>query len=296
MKVFDLSTISHEQGGVVAFGFFDCMHLGHKKVISEAMRIARELGVPSSVFLFENNIFPLLGIAKHPVYTFEERVAALEKLGPDNLFALRADRPFLSKTPKEFIEYMKQKLSFSAVVCGKDFSYGKNGAGSAEDLSIGLGVPGLVVDLLERNGKKISTESVKNALADGDIPLVEQLIGREFSIIRKVISGRKDGTKIGFPTINTELLSLKMKEGVYFTKVFFSGRSYAAVTNVGTHPTFGDDHLNAETHILDYSGDLYGKSITITFLHFHRVIKRFQTVEDLIQTINGDVVARRNYD
>ena len=296
MKLIDLLQTKKVDVGVMAFGFFDCIHLGHQKVISEAVRLAKEIGCVSSVFLFRNNIFPLLGIKKYPIYTFEERVSFIEELGVDNIVFVEADKNYLSLSPQGFLSDLLNRVSLKGFSCGKDFTFGKDGKGDVNDLISAIGGVYSVSDLLEYKKQKVSTERVKKALNDGDLHVVRACLGRDLSVKREVLPGRKEGAKIGFPTINTPLLSLPLKEGVYFTSVTVDGKTYRSVTNVGPHPTFDDYSGNIETHLLDFDGDLYGKEVKIDFLSYHRQIKRFNTVSDLIECIRNDVKERRHYD
>lgn len=296
MKVFDLKDVKHEKAGVIAFGFFDCIHRGHRKVIEKAVELSRENGLPSSVFLFKNNIFPLLGVEKHPIFDFEERLSLIRELGVDCVFYIEADRAFLSLSASSFLGYLKEKLEIAGFVCGADFSFGDRGIGRPEDLIREIGGISCVLDLYEDNGRKISTEAVKKALSEGDISLAERLLGRRLTLRRQVESGRRDGREMGYPTINFSLGTLPLKSGVYFTKVTVHGASYSALTNVGAHPTFGDYRENIETFLLDFKGDLYGKEVELEFLKYHRGILRFDAVDDLKKQIAADVSARREYD
>ena len=146
------------------------------------------------------------------------------------------------------------------------------------------------------DGEKISTEGVKRALEQGNLSKAEGFLGRKFSLIRRVALGRKEGGKIGFPTINFDLEGLPLRRGVYLTTVRFEGKEYPSVTNVGAHPTFGDAKENVETYILDYNGNLYEREAEVVFLSYRREIVAFKQVEELSEAIRKDVEARRNYD
>jgi len=296
MKLFDLSKKGYIQAGIVAFGFFDCIHLGHQTVIGRAVSLARKEGIPSSVFLFKNNIYELIGVKKTPVFTFEERVKRIADIGADQVLFVEADRDFLSLSPESYIEFLKDRAEISGFTCGKDFTFGKDGAGDAALLAGLLGGKGEIVDIFTLDGVKVSSEGVKTALLKGDMPLVKSYLGRDFSIDRTVISGRKEGEKMGFPTINLDCGDLKMRQGVYFTNTLIDGKWYRSVSNVGAHPTFHDDIENVESFVLDYKGDLYGKEVTLAFLAFSREIIRFNDVSQLIKRIQADVIARREYD
>ena len=296
MKVVDLTKTTKEDAGVMAFGFFDSIHVGHRKVICDAVRLAKQNGVSSSVFLFRNNIFPLFGVEKYPIFTFEERLALIEALGVDVVYFVDADKDFLSMSPDGFLDVLKSKLVLKGFTCGKDFTFGAEGKGGVEDLKRAIGGAYEISDLLTVEGEKISSERVKIALSEGNLALVETLLDRPFCVKRKVISGRNDGAKIGFPTINTELLTAPLKPGVYFTEITAGGKRYMAVTHVGTHPTFDDLKINIESHLLDYSGNLYENEVEITFLKYHRGIVKFSKITELTAQIAADVSARREYD
>ena len=296
MKVVDLSKTCHEDAGVMAFGFFDSIHVGHRKVILDAVRLAKQKGVVSSVFLFKNNIFPLFGVKKYPIFTFEERLSFIDALGADAVYYVDADKDYLALSPDEFIRDLKNRVSLVGFTCGKDFTFGAGRKGGVEDLTRMIGGDRIISDLLTVDGEKVSSERVKSALSQGDLAAVEVFLDRPFSIKRKVVSGRNDGVKIGFPTINTELLTVPLKAGVYFTEITAGGRTYQSVTNVGTHPTFDDLKSNIESHLLDFSGDLYGSEVKLTFLKYHRSIVKFNKITELTAQIAADVSARREYD
>ena len=296
MKVVDLTKITKEDAGVMAFGFFDSIHVGHQKVIGDAVRLAKQTGAISSVFLFRNNIFPLFGVEKYPIFTFEERLALIEALGADVVFYVDADKAYLSLSPEAFIDDLKTKLFLRGFTCGKDFTFGAEGKGNVEDLKRLIGGVYAVSDLVTIGEAKVSSERVKKCLNEGDLSAVKACLNRDFAIKRRVISGRNDGAKIGFPTINCALGDVPLKPGVYFTDIVAGGNRYKAVTNVGTHPTFNDMKSNIESNLLDFSGDLYESEVEIVFLSYHRGIVKLAGIEDLTAQIKKDVIARRKYD
>ena len=296
MKVLDLTAQTEYKAGIVAFGFFDTIHLGHKKVIKDAVNLARSMGVPSSVFLFKNNIFPLFGVEKHPLRTFEERISLIEPLGVDQILYVEARRGFLDFSKEEFCSYLDHHILIDGFTCGKDFTFGKGGEGTPADLILHYGDQHVISDLCLMDGEKVSSESVKTALFLGDVAKAERLLGEKYALTRIVTSGRKDGSKMGFPTVNFEIDRLPLKRGVYFTNLYAEGKRYRAVTNVGAHPTFADQKENVETYILDFFGDLYDKVVKVEFLSYRREIVAFKTIEDLSKQISADVRARREYD
>ena len=296
MKVIDLAKSIKEDAGVMAFGFFDSIHVGHRKVICDAVRLAKLNGAISSVFLFRNNIFPLFGVQKFPIFTFEERLSLIETLGVDAVFYVDADEEYLSLSPEDFIADLKKKLTLKGFTCGSDFTFGAKGKGNVGDLKRLIGGAYEISDLVTVDGAKVSSEWVKKCLSQGDLTTVKKCLDRDFAIKRTVVSGRSDGAKIGFPTINCALGDVPIAPGVYFTLITVDGKRYKAVTNVGTHPTFDDLKCNIESNLLDFNGNLYQKEVEIAFLKYHRGIVKFGRIEELVAQITMDVSARREYD
>ena len=301
MIVSDLSQEKNAMAGVVAFGFFDAIHIGHQAVIEKAIELAEQYGVPSSVFTFENNIYPLIGIDKEPIYSFSERLHFIEKTGVKNVFYMNADEDFLSMSPDRFLDYLSEHLSIVGISCGSDYTFGKDGLGTPLDLIDRFGgifsvLPKWMTEVPPDSfSEVISSEAVKHHLSKGNLGAVRAHLNRHFSIIRPVLEGRKDGSRIGFPTINQSLGTLPLKRGVYFTNVVLRGARFPSLTNVGAHPTFGDRGENLETFILDFYGDLYDRVVEVEFLDYHREIKRFDSEASLIKAIDEDVDARMKY-
>lgn len=297
MKTFDLRSYSSVTPYVLALGFFDCIHRGHQIVISEAVRIARKEKVKSAVFLFRNNIYELLGMEKAPLFSFEDRSAEIEKLGVDVLFYLDADPAFLSESPEEFIVFLKRKLNLIGVVCGADYSFGKDGKGDAQSLCDAFPKgKNSILPICLANGEKIGSGRIKTFLQKGEVGFAAELLGRPFSVRGIVSPGRKEGSRIGFPTLNLRKAPSDLKFGVYFTNTHLINKTYRSITNVGPHPTFGDLTPNIETHVLDFRGDAYGAVITVDFLEFERDLKHFDSIDALVQTLADDVNKRRKYD
>ena len=133
-------------------------------------------------------------------------------------------------------------------------------------------------------------------MINGDIPKVNRYLGYPYFVKGKVLEGRKDGRKIGFPTLNVPLSTdfVLPKFGVYHTKIKIKGQVFDGVTNVGPHPTFKDDTINLETYLIGFDQDYYGKTIKIEFYKYLRPIYKFDTIEQLIDRIEKDVLEVKN--
>jgi riboflavin kinase/FMN adenylyltransferase len=185
------------------------------------------------------------------------------------------------------------------LVVGEDFRLGRGGEGTVEVLSqLGdeLGFEVIAVPLLADDGDRVSSTRVREALVEGEMETVADLLGRPFSLRGPVLHGDERGRQIGFPTLNVGVSADRWlpPNGVYVTRAHVGDREFQACTNVGTRPTFeGDARRLVETHLLDFEGDLYGDVVTIDLLHRLRAEQKFNGIEELTAQIERDLQATR---
>ena len=194
----------------------------------------------------------------------------------------------------DFVRSVSVDMGAVAAVCGRDFRFGKGALGNTELLaSLGreLSFETLVVDDVLANGEKISTGRIKELLGKGRIKEANELLSSPASFTFKVLHGDGRGNSLGYPTVNAECTGFcaLLPHGVYKTEVEILGKRYVGMTNVGTCPTFEKRRAHIETYILDYSGDLYEREITLSFLDFIRPERKFETGEELVLQIEKDV-------
>lgn len=283
----------------VALGLFDGVHLGHRKIIEFAKRFEKSGFVPA-VFTFKNaTVTEKQGRKQEYIYTDCQKNTVLEKLGMKYCFS--ADFSSLKDlSGEEFMrEILIKKLNAYHVVCGHDFRFGRNAECGIEEL-IGYGQKhgfGVVIgpDIMY-DGEKISSGKIRTLLAEGEICHANSLLGARYNITGEVVHGNRIGRTIDFPTINQCFAENQLvpKRGVYHTLTEIDGRKYTSVTNVGVKPTVEKNiQPLAETHILDFSGDLYGKNIKVEFCGYIRGEKKFASVEELKNQISADTEAVR---
>ena len=280
---------------VVALGYFDSVHAGHRKVIEEAKTLAASLSATVTVFTFEGNLRATLSRRDDKyVYSFAERKAVLAEIGVDNVFSQTADFNFLSMGKLAFLNWLNRKLNIKGYVCGVDYKFGKFGKGGLEDLvkyaesnSQAL----KIVDTLEMDGRRVSTSRIKTLLAAGDIKGANVLLARPYSFSGVVTHDRGVGAALGFPTANIKVEKNKqlLHEGVYAGHVFLDGKRYDTVINFGSRPTFGGKEIVPEAHIIGFSGDLYGQNITLFFDAYIREVRKFFSEDDLKNQLNDDL-------
>lgn len=280
---------------VVALGFFDCLHIGHAKLIDAAKLLSFKRKAKCGVFTFANNPFAVLqkeGISQ--ILNFEERLIKLDDMRVDYCLKAEFDRDFSQLPPERFLDRLCCDKEILGVVVGSDYTFGAGGVGNAESLSKWCREKNIelcVVPFAEINGKKISSSMVRKLLLDGELERANSYLGQPYCVSGMVVHGQERGRNLGFSTANLAYPQdkLKIRAGVYYTRVLIDGVWLKAVTNVGEHPTFDDFSFNIESHVLYYEGDLYGKKIVVRFLQRIRDIKKFTSKEELAARISQDI-------
>ena len=292
---------SHKIPCVVALGCFDGVHLGHVSVINTAKERANALEIPLCLWSFAEPPKRFYDPHNTPLLTDSKTKSRLiENLGADIYLSVKFNEQISSMTPEEFFDNILLKnLKASCVVCGFDFTFGKGRKGNKytlQSLCEANSIEFISVPSVDVNDISVSSSKIRSCLSSGDLDTANTLLGRPYSINSKVVEGKRLGRSLGFPTINQKVgngICLPLN-GVYLTRVIFEGLSYYAITNIGTQPTVGGDEIISETHIFDFSDDLYGKEITVEFLKFIRPVKKFSSIEELKNQVLLDIKTAKN--
>ncbi len=290
---------------VLAIGNFDGVHLGHKQLICGAVSFADELRakgekVASGVFCFGTPPADVLMESPPPhITTLEKKLEIFASLGAE--FAVICDFSSVKDIKAEdFIKILKEKCACRAIICGFNFRFGKMGMGTPEMLkkSEFFGDDAFVFDAVMDNGCPISSSRIRKAVMEGDIESANRLLGHPFAISGKVIHGKALGRSLGMPTINQSFgkNAIVPKSGIYISSVRIGEKKFGAVTNIGKRPTFEQsDIINCETHIIDFSGDLYDENISTELMKRIRDEKKFSSPDELISTIEKDILTAKKY-
>ena len=237
----------------------------------------------------------VLGRAPDLITSFSRRCELIRQAGVKQVYALPFDQKMANTSPEEFATILRDRFGAVAVVCGENFRFGKNAAGTPAFLEeFGLRVH--VCKPVYSGKELVSSTRIRNCVREGHVHRAAQLLGRPFSMEGPVVSGYQVGRKLGFPTINVKPLAggLIPRRGVYVTDVFIGGNLYRAVTNVGTRPTFTDaDIVSIESHLLTFQGDLYGEEAEVRFLRYLRPERSFENGEALRAQIAADIEEAR---
>ena len=277
----------------IALGFFDCIHIGHKRLASEVMNYANEHeGVQSALFTFSNDPNTLFNKSKE-IYSFEDRVCVLDNLGLDVVVKAMFDQSFMSMSPNDFLLQLTSNKDIRFIAVGADYTYGKNAEGNVDSLLEFCNQNGIelsVVPFEKRNGEKLSTRNLKCLVSSGDVSELNALLSQPYFIKGVVLHAKHNGTGLGFPTANIAIdrNRLPLYDGIYATITHVDGKTYPSMTNVGAKPTFNDNSPSIETYIFDFDKDLYDKEIQIDFIERTRDIQKFENTQALHQRLQLD--------
>ena len=284
-------------------GNFDGVHEGHTKLIEHTISEGKRLGVKTGAWTFDTH--PLNFLTPNPVMCLtsnEEKSDIFAEKGLDYVIYEDFER-VKDYSPDEFVDnVLVNGFDCRSAVCGFNFSFGKNGAGDAEFLKNKmeeLGRNALIVSPVYKMNKIVSSTAVRFFVENGLMEEAAELLGRPYSIKFPVLHGHKLGRKIGIPTINQTFPKnhIKPKNGIYACTCYIGDDVFLGVANVGMRPTVNDDtnDINCETHIINYNGWLYGKSIRVCFHKRLRDEKRFNDIEELKNTVKNDIQNALDY-
>lgn len=277
---------------VTVLGFFDGVHLAHRKLILKAKELAKKKNIPLTVFTFSSDESGLKRNTSR-LFTDKEKLDVFQRLNADTV--LLVSFPAVSELSKEeFVRsILVEKLNTDTAVCGYNFSFGKGGVGRSEDLSAimkKLGRDAFVLPEYTYNSLPVSSSLIRDTLRDKKLYEASLLLGEPYSITGTVSHGLGVGKKLGIPTVNLPLPSSRfsLPVGVYAGVLSVDGKIFLALANIGNCPTIKERETHLEAFILDFDGNLYGKEIKIYFLEYLREEKKFKSIEDLLLQINVD--------
>ena len=287
---------------VVALGMFDGVHLGHASVIRRAVEVAKNIDGTAMVFTFPNHPLTVLDPANAPLMIGSRslRRDIFESFGVEVLIEIQFTKDFSRKTPEEFLSFLQEKISPSYVVTGPNYTFGRYGKGNGRILlreGENYGFKAEICPAVTVGKKTVSSTRIRALIADGDLNSVNELLGRNFTYVSKVVNGDKRGRKLGFPTANLEIEDYRamLPNGVYIVEVKVSDKIYKGLANVGDNPTFKVAKRRLEVFIDNFSGDIYGEEIAVGFIKKIRDEKTFASVEELKLQLNEDLLTLRSF-
>ncbi|MCC6396807.1 MAG: bifunctional riboflavin kinase/FAD synthetase [Bacteroidetes bacterium] len=294
-----LEQLRREKNSVVTVGTFDGVHLAHREIIREVVHRAKMREGRSVVITFDPHPKEVVASARGAVQllsTLDERIRLFSGLQIDTLLVIPFTYEFSRKSAREFYtEYVERLVGVSEVVVGYDHTFGRDReAGTADLVALGreLDFSVFAVHPLTIDGEPISSTRIRKALSGGEVERAERMLGYPYRLEATVVDGDRRGRTIGFPTANLKPLAARKQipgNGVYLVSVQVAGTQRYGIMNVGVRPTVSAGvNLVLEVHILDFSTDIYGESVTVTFLRRLRDERKFGSITELIEQIGKD--------
>ena len=283
-------------GSSCAFGVFDGIHKGHRYLIEQAIQTARDSQAPSIALTFDidpDEVFHPDRLKK--LMRNADRLAALESSGVDFVVVLPFTADLFSLSPEDFLQATFSNGAPAHMHIGENFRFGAKAAGNVETLERWGGQVGCSIhahQLVSTDGKPITATRIRLLLLDCNVKEAARLLGHPYTLYETVQAGRGEGSGFGFATANLQIKphDRVLGEGVYAAWAEIAGTRYKAAVSVGVSPTFeATSSANAEAHILDFEGDLVGQTIALEFAEYLRPMIKFESTDELIATVMGNI-------
>ena len=278
---------------IFALGFFDGVHLGHQALLEACEKLARQENAAVAAITFDRH--PQALFMEYPpalLNSASDRELLLRQFGVEHIHCLPVNEEVMSTDWETFLENLVEQGGVG-FVCGDDFHFGHKGEGNAEKLAAFCrerGLPCVIVPEQRIDGIRVSSTHIRTLVENGEMEAAAKFLGHPHILCGEVVSGRQLGRTIGVPTANVLIPEgvVVPKLGVYACICTVDGRNYVAVTNVGSRPTVDGHQVRAESWLLDFSGNLYGRNITLAFHSFLRAEQKFENMEALRSQIQQD--------
>jgi riboflavin kinase/FMN adenylyltransferase len=284
------------KGSIITIGNFDGIHLGHRKIFKRVIEESKRYDRKSVVITFEPHPKKVIHPERRPFFILTpaaEKLSLIEMLGIDTTILISFTREFAQTTAKEFVtDILWKKLQCKKMVIGYDYKFGKDKGGNADFLrkwGMKLGFQVEQIAAIKMGDKIVSSTNIRLAILDGNVTMASQMLGRPYNVKGIVTRGYHRGTEIGYPTANIESEKVIPATGVYAIIAEFDGKRHQGVINIGYCPTFGNEEITAEVHILDFHGDIYGKEMEVSFIDRIRDELTFESPEKLREQIQHDI-------
>ena len=292
-----------KNGSVITIGIFDGVHLGHQALIKKLKQKSVQMGLPSIVFSFEPTPNDYFSKKQNKRLTsLRDKLRLIDEFQIDYLYCPPFDSTMENLSPNQFItKHLINLFNPRYMVIGDDFRFAKDRKGSIKDLVITGQSNNFEVEQITSivdSNTRISSSLIRDSLSNANLILAKQMLGRNYSLIGRVIYGQQLGSTLGFPTANIDLSKTNNPlRGVFCVKVSLpdATKTIFGIANIGFKPTIGGQKLNLEVHLLDFDKDIYKSYIKIEFLSYLRKEKKFSGLDALKRQIDQDIEAAKQY-
>jgi riboflavin kinase/FMN adenylyltransferase len=285
---------------VLTLGNFDGVHLGHQQIFQRVIERRRELGASSIVYTFEPHPLKILQPERFfpLITTIEEKRGIIEKTGIDILICESFTQKFALQAPPDFVkDILHERLKAHEIFIGLDYRFGmkrEGNAGLLKALGKKWGIETVILDNIKLDGVEVRSTTIRTYIQSGKVREASRLLGRFYALEGEVIRGKGRGKELGIPTANLKPnKELFPASGIFAVWVFFQGKRFPGVLNVGTNPTFRDQALSLEVYIVDFHDEIYGENLRIEFVEKLRDEKTFPDADALVEQIKKDIVKAR---
>lgn len=283
-------------GCALTIGNFDGVHAGHRMVLAELMNQAAASGLQAVVMCFEPQPIEYFRADAAParISTARDKIEQLSALGVNALYLVRFNAALANMSAEQFVQMLVQQLNIKKLIVGDDFCFGKNRQGNFDYLTVAGKKFGFSVqrsNSFKIDNERVSSTLIRNAFEKGQLEKAAIYLGRCYNMSGRVIHGQKRGRELGFPTANVRVKNRKTPlQGVFAVTIRLeSGLLYKGVANVGTRPSIEDvTAVLLEAHLFEFSGNLYGQRVVVTFEKKLRDEKKFENLEQLTEQILMD--------
>jgi len=281
---------------LITIGNFDGIHLGHQQIFQRLITEAKEKNRKSVVITFEPHPQKVIHPERRPFFLLtplEEKLDFMASLGIDVAVVITFSPEFARITAEDFVRtVLWDKLRLQKIFIGYDYAFGNNKEGNAgflEKFGEELGFQVEEISAVTIDGIIASSTNIRLAILEGNVGRAARMLDRPYTLHGAVVKGYRRGTGIGFPTANIKSEKVIPGIGVYVIIAEIDGIRYQGVLNIGYNPTFGNEELSTEVHLLDFQGDIYGKEIGISFIDRLRDERKFESSEKLVEQISRDI-------
>lgn len=290
---------------VATIGFFDGVHRGHQHLIRQVAEMGQELGLPTTVITFDRHPRQVVNTDYKPrlLSTLDEKMQLLAATGIERCAVLPFDERMASLSARDFMQtVLRGHLNVRALITGYDNRFGHNRAEGFDDYvrygrKMGMEVRRATPFVI--NGVNVSSSVIRSLLQEGEVSMASMCLGHDYTLGGTVTDGEHIGTKIGYPTANlqpNDEMKLVPAGGVYavIARIGDEKKPWAAMLNIGTRPTFGGDRTTIEAHLLHFSGDIYGKAMSVAFVKRLREERKFRNGTELACQLKRDAIEAEN--
>ena len=296
MKIIEDINLPVSGGCVVITGNFDGVHVGHRQLMQKARQLGAELNLPVLAWTFKKHPGSFMG-EHRCISTLSERLSFFEEEGVSMTYLADFEK-YRDMSGDEFIDILANTFCARSVVCGFNFTYGKNKSGNAARLKEKLwelGISSYVMPPVYVDGDIVSSSFIRRCIAEGKAEKAARLLGRPYSFMLPVVHGNAYGRTIGVPTANLIFPEWRVvpRFGVYATLCQIDGKQYPSVSNIGIRPTVKEEKKSilCETHVLGQSFNLYDRAIRVSLVSLLREEKKFESFDELVKRVRLDVEA-----